>query len=65
MCLSTFEYIKTFNIKKIISLDKNIFFLKPHNRFEYADYSKKMVALNYNSYHRLGLSLTDTYVHDG
>ena len=52
------------NFKNLYNYNNNSF-LKPHNRFEYPEYSKKMVALNPNSYHRLGLSLTDTYVFDG
>lgn len=34
----------------------------PHRRYEYADYSKEMVALNPSSYHQLGIAMTDSYL---
>jgi hypothetical protein len=38
---------------------------KLHNRYEIASYSRKMVALDPSSYHRLGLAFTESHIDTG
>ena len=41
---------------------RNQNWLSEHNRFDYPDYSRVLISLNSNSYHRLPLAITESYI---